>query len=138
MADAASLIARYYDAFNAGVTNAMLACVSDDVCHDVNQGGSRLGKAAFAEFNAHMAHCYRERLEDIVIMVAEDGRHAAAEFVVHGEYLSTDEGLPPAGSQRYVLPAGTFFGLKDGLICRVTTYYNLADWMAQVAGARQP
>ncbi|NBQ49676.1 MAG: isopropylmalate/homocitrate/citramalate synthase, partial [Marivivens sp.] len=30
-------------------------------------------------------------------------------------------------------PAGSFMTLKDGKICRVTTYYNLADWIRQVS-----
>ncbi|NDH02287.1 MAG: isopropylmalate/homocitrate/citramalate synthase, partial [Marivivens sp.] len=34
---------------------------------------------------------------------------------------------------KYVLPAGSFMTLKDGKICRVTTYYNLADWIRQVS-----
>ena len=71
-------------------------------------------------------------------MASKDGRRAAAEFIVHGEYLSTDEGLPPAKGQRYELPAGTFFELSDGRISRVTTYYNLADWTAQVVGGEKP
>ncbi|SDR60550.1 conserved hypothetical protein, steroid delta-isomerase-related [Rhizobiales bacterium GAS113] len=135
---AASLIRRYYEAFNAGDAPAMLACLSEDVRHDVNQGAARHGKALFAEFCAHMTRCYKERLADIVIMASEDGQRAAAEFTVHGAYLATDEGLPPANGQRYVLPAGTFFTLRDGLIARVTTYYNLADWTAQVVGAKAP
>jgi hypothetical protein len=32
-----------------------------------------------------------------------------------------------------VLNAGGFFTLKDGKITRVTTYYNLNDWIAQVS-----
>ena len=65
-------------------------------------------------------------------MVSADGSRAAAEFVVHGAYLATDTGLPPATGQTYRLPAGTFFELRDGRIARVTTCYNLADWCAQV------
>ena len=42
------------------------------------------------------------------------------------------EGLPEARGQTYRLPGGSFFDLRDGKIARVTTYYNLADWMAQV------
>ncbi len=128
-----ALIRRYYDAFNAADTEAMLACLSDDLRHHVNEGGVRVGKAAFAEFCAHMSRCYRERLTEIVVMTSGDGRRAAAEFVVNGEYLATDEGLPEAKGQTYVLPAGGFFEVEDGLIRRVTTYYNLADWMRQVA-----
>jgi steroid delta-isomerase-like uncharacterized protein len=65
-------------------------------------------------------------------MASEDGKRASAEFVVNGEYLVTDEGLPEANRQKYVLPAGAFFELKDGKVSRVTNYYNLNDWIAQV------
>ena len=61
-------------------------------------------------------------------------RRAAAEFNVAGTYLETDEGLPPASGQRYRLPAGTFFAVDGGLITRITTYYNLTDWLMQVTG----
>lgn len=54
-AQTTALIKRYYAAFNAGVIEGMLACLVDDVAHDVNQGGRRHGKAAFAEFSRHMA-----------------------------------------------------------------------------------
>lgn len=133
--DTKALIAAYYDAFNAGRTDEMLTYLHDEVEHHVNEGGIRRGKAAFAEFNAHMTRSYRERLTDIVIFANEAGDRAAAEFVVNGTYLATDEGLPPANGQTYVLPAGTFFTVKGGKIARVTTYYNLADWTRQVVGA---
>lgn len=123
----------YYAAFNAGDADGMLACVSDDVEHRVNEGAIRRGKPLFAEFCSHMGVSYRENLRDMVIFANEDGTRGAAEFVVHGEYLQTDPGLPAAHGQRYVLPAGAFFDLKAGKITRVTTYYNLNDWIAQVS-----
>ncbi|MFM9864861.1 MAG: ketosteroid isomerase-related protein [Micropepsaceae bacterium] len=126
------LIRRYYAAFNGRDWAGMIACLSDDVIHDVNQGGRHRGKAHFEAFLAHMEKCYREELKEIVILSSPDGAHAAAEFVVYGAYLATDEGLPPASGQKYVLPAGAFFDVKGGLIARVTTTYNLKDWMAQV------
>lgn len=129
---ATDLIAAYYDAFNAGRTDDMLALLHDDVEHHVNEGKIRHGRARFAEFNAHMTECYRENLTDLVIMANDAGDRAAAEFVVNGTYLKTDPGLPEAAGQTYRLPAGAFFTLRDGRIARVTTYYNLADWMAQV------
>lgn len=129
-----ALIRRYYEGFNAGDSAAMLACLSDDVAHDVNQGMRRRGKDKFDQFCRHMARCYKEELRDIAIMVSEDGHRAAAEFNVHGRYLETDEGLPPANGQSYVLPAGTFFAIEEGKIVRVTTYYNLTEWLVQVAG----
>lgn len=130
--DTIARITAYYAAFNAGDQERMLACLSDDIAHDINQGERQNGKTAFRAFLAHMDGCYRERLENIVIMASDDGLHAAAEFVVHGQYLTTDEGLPEADGQNYTLPAGAFFDLVEGAITRVSVYYNFADWMRQV------
>ena len=132
--DTAALIRRYYEAFNAGNSDAMISCLTDDVIHDVNQGERRNGKEKFRAFNARMTHHYRERLEGIAVMVSKDGSRAAAEFNVNGTYLATDSGLPEAAGQTYILPAGTFFAIRDGKIARVSTYYNLTDWLAQVTG----
>ena len=126
-------IRDYFDAFNQGDVAGMLACLSDDVTHHVNEGQVREGKELFRQFCEHMNRCYREELTDMVIFEAENGTRAAAEFVVNGTYLETDEGLPEAKGQSYQLPAGSFFSLKDGLITRVVTYYNLADWTRQVS-----
>jgi steroid delta-isomerase-like uncharacterized protein len=131
---AVTLIQRYYAAFNAGDMAAFLALLTEDVAHDINQGKRESGKAAFGRFMQHMNRCYRERLVDLVIMASEDGRRAAAEFTVLGEYLVTDEGLPAAVGQSYRLPAGAFFELRDRQVARVSNYYNLPDWIAQVGG----
>jgi steroid delta-isomerase-like uncharacterized protein len=130
----AALIRRYYDAFNSGDSAGMIACLTEDVIHDVNQGERRTGLEKFRAFNARMDHHYQERLEQIVVMVSKDGARAAAEFNVNGVYKATDSGLPEATGQTYILPAGTFFAIRDGKIARVTTYYNLTDWLAQVTG----
>ena len=132
-ADAIALIGRYYAAFNAGDAAGMLDCVAEDVEHRVNEGGIRRGRAKFAEFCSHMGVSYREELKDIALFANDEGTRGAAEFVVHGEYLQTDPGLPEARGQRYVLPAGGFFDIRDGKIARVTTFYNLNDWIAQVS-----
>jgi steroid delta-isomerase-like uncharacterized protein len=126
-------VRAYFEAFNRGDTPAMLACLSDDVRHHVNEGQVRTGKDAFRDFCTHMSRCYREELTDMVIFEAEGGTRAAAEYIVNGTYLETDAGLPEARGQTYRLPAGSFFSLEDGLITRVVTYYNLADWTAQVS-----
>ena len=60
--DTKTLIATYYQAFNAAETDRMLELLHDDVEHHVNQGEIRRGKALFAEFNAHMTESYRETL----------------------------------------------------------------------------
>jgi steroid delta-isomerase-like uncharacterized protein len=132
-ADTVALIERYYQAFNAGDGEAMLACVAEDIVHDVNQGMRRTGKAALRTFIGHMERCYAERLESIAVMATADGTRAAAEFDVLGTYIETDEGLPPAGGQTYRLAAGAFFEVRDGRIVRMTSYFNLPAWLKQIA-----
>lgn len=129
-----ALIEQYYAAFNAGDMETFLGLLSDDVIHDINQGERQVGRAAFRAFMQRMNTHYKEQLVDMVIMTSDDGKRAAAEFVVLGEYLATDEGLPEAKGQRYRLPAGAFFEIRDGKVARVTNYYNLQDWIAQVGG----
>lgn len=130
------LITRYYDAFNAQDTAAMLDCLGSGFVHDVSQGERRRGKKKFAEFLAHMHRCYHEQLSDIVVMTSTDGAHAAAEFNLKGKYLATDEGLPPAKGQTYKLRVGAFFEVADGKITRVSTHYSLPDWTRQVVGKK--
>jgi steroid delta-isomerase-like uncharacterized protein len=132
-ADTLALIRRYYDAFNEGKPDAMLACLTDDIEHRVNEGTPRIGREKFAEFCSHMGVSYRETLTDIIPFATEDGTRAAAEFTVHGTYLKTDPGLPEARGQTYTLPAGAFFEIRGGKIARITTFYNLNDWIAQVS-----
>lgn len=129
----AEIIQQYYAAFNAGDWPGMLALLTDDVAHDLNQGKREVGKAAFTAFLARMERSYRERLEDIVVLAAPaHADRCAAEWTVHGEYLVADDGLPPARGQKYVLPGGAFFALRDGKIARVTNFYNLEAWLEQV------
>lgn len=132
--NALELVQAYYDAFNRGDREAMLAMLADDVVHDLNQGDRETGREAFRAFMARMDRCYVEHLRDIAVMVNADGTRAAAEYVVHGTYQADDQGLPRARGQRYVLPGGAFFDIRDGRIARVTNYYNLGDWIAQVTG----
>jgi len=129
-----ALVRRYFESFNAGNAQGMLDCLADDVLHDVNEGQRRRGKVLFAEFLQHMERCYREQLRDIVIMSGDVPGRVSAEYVVHGTYVATDEGLPQAQGQTYVLPAGSFFEIRDARISRVTTCYNLRNWVRQVGG----
>ncbi len=128
------LILDYYAAFNAGDMNRFISLLDEQVVHDVNQGERQTGKAAFTAFMADMNRSYREKLTDIVVMASAGGDRAAAEFIVHGEYLANDDGLPPAYGQTYTLAAGAFFAIANGRITRVTNYYNLNEWLRQVGG----
>jgi steroid delta-isomerase-like uncharacterized protein len=111
----------------------MLSMLTDDVAHDLNQGAREVGREAFRAFLQRMDRCYGEQLRGIVVMVSADGLRRRG-VRVHGEYKVTDDGLPEAQGQRYVLPGGAFFEIRDGKIARVTNYYNLGDWIAQVGG----
>ena len=126
------MLEAYYQAFNSGDRETMFSLLAEDVVHDLNQGGSETGLAAFRAFMERMDRCYQETLEDMVIFKSDDGTRAAAEFTVRGKYLATDEGLPEATGQTYLLPAGAFFTLRDGKIARVTMYYNLQEWLRQI------
>ena len=55
-----SIIEAYFAAFNRGDAAGMLALVTDDVAHYVNQGNVRHGRAACAYFCAHMCGSYQE------------------------------------------------------------------------------
>ena len=132
MSPLTQLIQTYYDAFNAKDMDRFLDLLSDTVAHDINQGHREDGKAAFRAFMAKMNEHYDETITDLVICESADQTRAAAEFRVLGRYLKTDQGLPDAHGQTYDLKAGAFFDVSEGLITRVTNYYNLEDWITQV------
>jgi steroid delta-isomerase-like uncharacterized protein len=129
------LLRRYYELFNAGDREAFLALLTEDVVHDINQGGSEVGKDAFRGFLARMDRSYSEQVEELVVMADEATGRGAAEFYISGTYLSTDEGLPAASGQKYRLRVGAFFETRDGKVSRITNYYNLQDWLSQVGSA---
>jgi steroid delta-isomerase-like uncharacterized protein len=131
-ASSRELIQRYYLAFNRADWSGMLEMLADDVIHDLNQGDREIGRARFELFLQRMNRCYLEVLSEIEIMVSANGQRAAAEYVVSGQYLSTDEGLPAASGQRYRLAGGAFFEIGDGVIQRISNYYNLQDWLRQI------
>jgi steroid delta-isomerase-like uncharacterized protein len=128
-----ALLQDYYAAFNQQDMETFLSLLTDDVIHDINQGDREVGKEAFAAFMVRMNRNYKEQIVDLSITTNETGDRAAVEFTVLGEYLATDDGLPQANGQTYNLPAGAFFDIKDGKVARVTNYYNLNDWIAQVS-----
>jgi steroid delta-isomerase-like uncharacterized protein len=129
------LIADYYAAFNAEDDTALLALLSEDVAHDINQGGRELGKPAFERFLRRMRRCYREQIGTLTFCASAGGERGAAEYVVTGSYLHAEAGLPPAHGQPYELAGGAFFAIHAGKITRVTNYYNLQEWLALVSKA---
>jgi steroid delta-isomerase-like uncharacterized protein len=126
------LIQDYYAAFNAKKFDHMLEFLTSDIIHDTNQGSRTTGLGAFKSFLADMDRYYDENLTDFSILVSEDGTRASAEFICSGTYKVSCAGLPPARGQKYRLPVGCFFEIRAGKIARITNYYNLPDWVAQV------
>lgn len=128
-----NIIHEYYKAFNEQRWEAMLDLLTDDVRHDVNEGGQEIGKDKFRAFLKIMDEHYSERVVDLVVMADPTGERMAAEFFIEGTYKKTQKGLPEANGQTYRLPVGAFFEIKSGKIARVTNYYNLALWIKLVS-----
>ena len=128
------LICKYYDAFNRKDLPTFLALIDNDIIHDANQGERRVGKAHFSSFMEEGFKYYDEKIDDLVVFTSpgNPGR-AATEFLVTGKYLKGSAGFPEAKGQVYRLPVGSFFEVRNGLVSRVSVYYNLADWIRQVS-----
>ena len=67
------LIRSYYAAFNAADYDGMVALLTEDVVHDINQGSRETGRAAFRTFLSHMEACYSEQLKDVAVLVESTG-----------------------------------------------------------------
>ena len=131
--NALETVRNYYQAFNSRDWSTMISFVDDQIRHEPNQGTPRIGKSLFIDFMKHMDDTYAEELKDIVLFSSETEGRIAAEFVVHGTYKKSEEGLPEAHGQKYVLPASAFLEVTNGKIVRVTTYYNLELWIQLVS-----
>ncbi|MES2981873.1 MAG: ketosteroid isomerase-related protein [Verrucomicrobiota bacterium] len=127
-----NLIQRYYDFFNSGDRKALLEMLSDDVVHEINEGGEEVGIEKFRAFLERMDRCYQEQVEDLIVFSNDNPNRAAAEFFIRGKYVATDDGLPEATGQTYHLRVGAFFEITNGKISRITNYYNLAAWLRMV------
>ena len=125
------LIRAYFTAFSIRDVDGLLALLDDQVEHRIVPGGREVGKAAFRGFLERCHGCRDERVDDLEVMVAPDGRRAAAEYTAHGTYRETEEGLPAATGRAYAVAGGTFFVIVDNRIVRITRYDNLPDLLWQ-------
>jgi len=124
-----AIVKNYYNFFNKKDYPGMLSLLSPDVVHYISQGDAQKGLDAFALFLKHMDRHYDEKLDEFTFMSSEDGQHVAARFSCHGTYLVTDEPLPPAKNQKYSIPVGAFFEIKNEKITRIDNHYNLTEWV---------
>ncbi len=116
--DMDALVRRFVVALNATDWDAALACLDDDVAIDRGTGERSIGREAFRDSLAAEARRVRSSIGDLVVMVALDGAHAAAEFTLRGE--------PADGQGRsFSVPAGLFFEIADGRIARISARRGL-------------
>ena len=129
---ATEVVLAYYAAFNRGDWAGMLALLDEQVVHDLNQGPREVGREAFAAF----LESHGGQLSRTVARHRRDGfaRRASRRRRVRGAGRISRQrrGMPPARGQKYVLPGGAFFTIRNGRIQRVTNYYNLEEWISQV------
>lgn len=120
-AETRDLVARALAAFNAGDHEELIACLSEDVAHDVPGAGRKIGREAFRWRLAWLARHFRAEAADIAIMTAPGGVRAAAEFTLRGTYLAAMDGWPRAHGQSVGLSAGIFLEIDDeGRISRLS------------------
>lgn len=127
------VVRRYYDCFNRQDWAGMLGCLTEDVRHDINQGGTETGLENFKKFLNVMDEHYAEKVEDLCLMVSPNQTRVAAEFIIDGTYKKTQKPLPEAKGQHYRVPVGAFLEIRNGKISRVTNYYNLPKWIEAVS-----
>lgn len=131
---AVELVKTYFAAFNRQDNAGMLKLLAANVEHESNQGATQVGTAHFEEFLKTMHQHYREEIKDLKVLTQPEGRLAAAEYIVDGAYIKTQAPFPAAQGQRYAIRAHSFFAIEDGLITRVSTHYNLPEWIRKIEG----
>jgi steroid delta-isomerase-like uncharacterized protein len=126
-------IQNFYQYFNASQLDKLYALVANNVVHEMNYGGAVAGKEAFIQFMQDSKKHYDEKVENIIMMVSEDGRHVSTKFKVKGKYLQTDVSNIPAKGQNYELTALNYFELENGKIVKAQCWYDEGDFKKQVS-----
>ena len=127
------LIQSYYQSFNERDLDGFLKTLHSEVIHDTFLGETEIGIEAFRKYMEVCFDCVKETVRDLTILNSQDDCYAAARFMCDGEYIKTVKNYPEARNQKYSVQCHAFFELKDGLIYRVTSYFNEKDWSAQLA-----
>lgn len=127
------IVQQYYLYFNQKDWNGMLSLVDNEIRHEPNQGEVRIGIQKFTSFLQMMDDSYDEHLTDMVFFTEPTNTRIASEFVVNGIYKKGEEGFPEAHGQKYVLPAASFIEVKNDKITRISTHYNVGQWIDLVS-----
>lgn len=123
------LVMRYYTAYNAENWQACFSLLSPDVVHD-HPKGRELGKLSF-ERSVFQADRCRLQFANISIRASQSGRQAVAEYSVLRSDLNTAPEMLQGNIPSHHLQGRSFFDVKGGLIRRITTYFDLKEWMGR-------
>lgn len=127
------IVQQYYLYFNHQDWNGMLSLVDNEIRHEPNQGEPRIGIQKFTSFLQMMDDSYEEHLTDMVFFTEPTGTRIACEFTVNGIYKKGEEGFPEAHGQAYVIRAAAFLEVKNEKITRISTHYNVNEWINLVS-----
>ena len=120
------LVAQYFSSFNHADWDGMLALMSKDVIHDLNESNRQVGLEAFtAQLNANK-QSFLEVISDIETDVPNPSRAIAA-YTISGQYLATAPGMPTARGQRYRVAGKSIFDIRDGKITRIISEFDEAS-----------
>lgn len=124
--DTERLIAQYFAAYNHADWDGMLALMSDDVVHDLNDCSRRVGLQAFTEQLNESKQSFLEVVSDVETEVPGNGERAIAAYTISGQYLATAPGMPAARGQRYRIEGKSIFDIRDGKISRIISEFDEA------------
>lgn len=124
MADAADLVRRYVERYNANDIEGMLACCTDDIVFETvaNPGGAlRLnGKDEIREVLLATTRAFRERRHQLAGIIV-DGDRVAAETVFSG-VAAAQLGDQVRPGDHVSIRGATIFEIRDGRFARICDY----------------
>ena len=127
------LIQTYYREFNKRNVVGLLKILHPHVIHTTFAGNIEIGLDAFQKYILGVFDCVKETVSNVIILVSDDGRYASAQVICDGEYVKTAYNYPEARNQKYSVECHSFFEIKDGLIYKLSNYFNEKDWLAQIS-----
>ena len=119
------LVMRYYTAYNAENWQACLSLLSPGVVHD-HPKGREAGNLSF-ERSVFQSDGCRLQFANISIRASQSGRQAVAEYAILRSNPNTAPEMLEGSNPYPQLQGRSFFDVKDDLILRITTYFDLRD-----------
>lgn len=125
------IIENFYNYFNNSDLEKLFALISENVTHEINHNGVKMGKEEVIQCLEYSKEHYKEQVSNLVYMISDDARYVSVRFVVNGEYLKTDESKIPATGQTYVLDVFNYFEIRNNQIVDAKYFYDEASLIKQ-------